>query len=278
MLEEGDVLQIFLPEEFFKKESAAQAFTHLKAKLSIVYEDDHILLLNKKAGMSVHADEKQESGTLIDHVKAYLIERREYDPQKEQSFAPALCNRIDRNTAGLVLAAKDAESLRLLNEQIRNGGLDKRYLCIAHGVFERKKALLSGYLVKNSKKNLVKIFDQKPSFGEPKEILTEYQVLAETDCLSLVEVHLLTGRTHQIRAHFSHIGHPLFGDEKYGSGRADRKEGAYFQALCAYKLTFCPKGDFGSLSYLTGKTFTLPLEEIPLLTQFPFFSSENRNI
>lgn len=278
MLEEGDVLQIFLPEEFFRKESAAQAFTHLKAKLSVVYEDDRILLLNKKAGMSVHADEKQESGTLIDHVKAYLMEKGEYDPQKEQSFAPALCNRIDRNTAGLVLAAKDAESLRLLNEQIRKGGLDKRYLCIAHGIFEKKEALLSGYLLKDSGKNLVKVFDQKPSFGEPKEILTEYRVLAETDRLSLLEVHLLTGRTHQIRAHFSHIGHPLFGDGKYGSGREDRKEGAYFQALCAYRLTFCPKGDFGCLSYLAGKTFSLPPEEIPLLTRFPFFSPENRNI
>lgn len=138
MLEEGDVLQIFLPEEFFRKESAAQAFTHLKAKLSIVYEDDRILLLNKKAGMSVHADEKQESGTLIDHVKAYLMEKGEYDPQKEQSFVPALCNRIDRNTAGLVLAAKNAESLRLLNEQIRKGALTSATSAL-HTAFLRKK-------------------------------------------------------------------------------------------------------------------------------------------
>ena len=173
----------------------------------------------------MHADEKQESGTLIDHVKAYLMEKGEYDPQKEQSFVPALCNRIDRNTAGLVLAAKNAESLRLLNEQNYGRGALTSATSALHTAFLRKKKRLSGYLLKDSGKNLVKVFDQKPSFGEPKEILTEYRVLAETDRLSLLEVHLITGRTHQIRAHFSHIGHPLFGDGKYGSGRRiGRKE------------------------------------------------------
>ena len=268
---EGDVLQIFLPEEFFVKEAAKESFLHLKPRISVLYEDEHILLVNKKPGMVVHSDDKQESGTLIDHVKAYLYEKGEYDPSSEQSFAPALCNRIDRNTGGIVLAAKDAESLRILNGQIRAGGIDKRYLCAAHGVFEEKQGLLRGYLIKNSEKNTVKVYDEKPPFGDPKEILTEYRVLSEHDGLSLLEVRLLTGRTHQIRAHLAHVGHPLYGDEKYGAGKDEALPGARRQALWAYSVGFSFRGGAGILSYLNGKTFKVPLSGIGFLSLFPGF-------
>ena len=265
---EGDVLQIFLPEEFFRPEGAENAFLRLTPDLTVLYEDGHILLCEKPAGMSVHEDEKQKTGTLIDHIKAYLYRKGEYDPCLERSFSPALCNRIDRNTAGIVLAAKDAESLRILNGQIRLGGLDKRYLCAAHGAFEKKQDLLRGYLVKQSENNLVRVFDEKPPQGDAKEILTEYRVLAQKDGLSLLEVHLLTGRTHQIRAHLAHIGHPLLGDGKYGRMHDDKTYGVYFQALYSYKLTFSFKGDAGVLSYLDGKTVSAPLSHIDFLRFF----------
>jgi 23S rRNA pseudouridine955/2504/2580 synthase len=268
ILNEGDTLQIFLPEEFFKKEAAKDAFTRLVANIDVLYEDEHILLIDKKPGMVVHSDDKQESGTLIDHVKAHLIAKGEYDPSKEQSFAPALCNRIDRNTGGIVLAAKDAESLRILNEQIKEGGLDKRYLCAVSGVPPKKTALLEGYLIKNADANTVKVYDKKPSFGDPKKILTEYKVLASENGRSLLEVHLLTGRTHQIRAHMAHVGHPLLGDGKYG-GRTTEKD--RFQALYSYMLTFNFKGDAGILSYLQGKSFKVPLAHIRFLSHFPSF-------
>lgn len=267
---EGDVLQLFLPEEFFKKKAAEEGYTHLKANISVLYEDDHILLADKRPGMVVHADDRQESGTLIDHIKAHLIAKGDYDPTNEQSFAPALCNRIDRNTGGIVLAAKDAESLRILNEQIKEGGLDKRYLCAVYGILNEKHAVLNDFLIKNEQNNTVKVYDEKPHFGMPKEIITEYRVLKEGKGLSLLEVHLHTGRTHQIRAHMAHIGHPLLGDSKYGVGKTkeNQNRGYRFQALYAYKLTFRFKGDAGCLSYLEGNTFEVPTENIAFLKEF----------
>ena len=268
ILSEGDILQIFLPEEFFKKEAAKEAFTHLASSIDVLYEDAHILLADKRPGMVVHSDDKQESGTLIDHIKAHLMEKGEYDPAREQSFAPALCNRIDRNTGGIVLAAKDAESLRILNEQIKEGGLDKRYLCAVSGIPSKKTDLLSGYLIKNAGANTVKVYDEKPPFGDSKRILTEYKVLASEGDKSLLEVKLHTGRTHQIRAHMAHIGHPLLGDGKYG-GKQEGKD--RYQALYSYMLTFRFKGDAGQLSYLEGKTFKVPLSHIRFLSHFPAF-------
>lgn len=267
-LKEGDVLQLFLPEEFFIKEAAGSSFLHLKPDISVLYEDRHILLVNKKPGMVVHSDDKQDSGTLIDHIKAHLIQTGEYQPEKEQSFVPALCNRIDRNTGGIVLAAKDAESLRILNDQIRQGGLDKRYLAAAHGIFEKKSGRLEGYLIKDGQNNLVKVYDRKPRTGDAKKIITEYQVLKEKEELSLLEVHLLTGRTHQIRAHMAHIGHPLLGDGKYGSGRDDERKGYRFQALYSYKLRFSFVGDAGILSDLDGREFCVSPEGIFFLSLF----------
>ena len=260
ILAEGDEIQLFLKDEFFEKKASENAFRVLTPRIDVVYEDENILLVNKRAGMIVHSDDKEEQNTLISHIKAYLYQKGEYDPDREQSFAPALCNRIDRNTAGIVIAAKNAESLRLLNEVIKNRAVDKRYLAACHGIFDKKEATLRGYLTKDSDKNLVTVYTKKPRGfhdSEIKEILTRYRVIAEKNSLTLVEVELLTGRTHQIRAHLSSVGHPLVGDGKYGINKDDRKKGFVHQALCSYRLRFSFKSDAGILNYLNKKEFSV---------------------
>ena len=191
------------------------------------------------------------------HIQAYLAQKGEYSPSDEQSFAPALCNRIDRNTGGIVLGAKNAAALRVMNEKIKLGELSKFYLCAVHGVPKQKKATLYGYLRKDSKNNTVTVTDE-PLPGS-KEIITKYRVLAEKSDSSLLEVELVTGRTHQIRAHLAHIGHPLLGDGKYGINREDRQKGYKFQALYAYRLRFDFSPDSESeLDYLRGREVKLP--------------------
>ena len=267
MLAEGDEIQLFIRDEFFAPPAGdTGALFRIEPKLEIVYEDENILLLNKRPGVLVHEDVSGGENTLILHVQAYLAQKGEYDPRAEQSFAPALCNRIDRNTGGIVIAAKTAEALREMNEKIRNDELQKCYFCVVHGKMPRQKDTLYGYLKKNSADNLVSIVDEeKPGW---KKIITKYRVLAEARGLSLLEVELVTGRTHQIRAHMAHIGHPLLGDGKYGVNRRDRERGYKYQALYAYRLAFRFFSNDGTLGYLNGKRFEIPKEEIWFLKEF----------
>lgn len=267
---EGDTVQCFLAEEFFRKSDTPPTLSNIVPKLSVVYEDENILLVSKRPGVSVHEDEDGGINNLITHIQAYLYGKGEYSPEDEQSFAPALCNRIDRNTAGIVIAAKNAEALRVMNEKIKLREIDKFYLAAVHGVPKPKEALLTGYLLKDSKTNTVRVYDKNPP-REAKDIKTKYRVIASKGELSLVEVELLTGRTHQIRAHMAHIGHPLLGDGKYGINRDDRAKGYKYQALCSYKLRFSfdTEGEETVLDYLNGKEFTVPTEEIYFLSEFP---------
>ncbi|MBQ9803120.1 MAG: RluA family pseudouridine synthase [Clostridia bacterium] len=267
VLSEGDEIQLFIKEEFFDlPQNDDGALSAITPKLSVVYEDENILLLNKRPGVLVHEDTAGGENTLILHVKAYLYQKGEYDPAKEQSFAPALCNRIDRNTGGIVIAAKNAEALRLMNEKIKQNEISKFYLCAAHGKMPRKFDTLRGFLRKDSDKNLVTVSDTPLRGG--KSIETRYRVLREKNGSSLLEVELVTGRTHQIRAHLAHIGHPLLGDGKYGQNRAERGRGYKYQALYAYKLVFDPTGEEHALSYLEGKTFTIPESDVWFLKDF----------
>ncbi len=262
ILVEGDVLQLFLAEEFFEGRDARteHALASIKGVPDILYEDAHIMLINKRAGIAVHEGEGNGE-TLIDEIQAYLYRRGEYDPAREQSFAPALCNRIDRNTAGIVIAAKTAEALRDMDKAIRDHRVHKKYLAITHGTPTPREATLRGYLLKNEKTKQVSVFDTNPPRGA-KEIITRYRVMETRGDLALVEVTLLTGRTHQIRAHLAHVGHPLLGDGKYGVNRADRARGYTYQALCSYQLSFDFKGQNSCLSYLDGKCFEIPKEDI----------------
>lgn len=254
-LQENDVIEMYINDEFF--EAAPQKYDFLKSSknLNIVYEDENIILCDKKAGVLCHPDDKEYTDTLIDRIKRYLYEKGEFNPDSESSFVPALVNRIDRNTGGIVIAAKNAESLRILNQKMKDRELHKFYLCIVHGTPKAKSGLLEGYLLKNEDKNIVKI--SKTQFGNSKEIRTKYSVLDSKNSLSLIEVELLTGRTHQIRAHFASIGHPLLGDGKYGTNAQNKKYGYKKQCLYSYKLVFDFKSDAGILEYLNGREFTV---------------------
>ena len=232
ILLEGDTVQLFLADEFFAdgEGEAKHDLARITPRLSVLYEDEYILLLNKRPGILVHEDAAERGDTLLTHLQAYLFQKGEYDPDAEQSFAPALCNRIDRNTGGIVIAAKTAEALRVMNRKIRDDEVHKFYLCAVHGRPKPPEATLTGYLIKNSAENTVKVYDKNPGRGA-KEIRTRYRTVAVKGDRALLEIELLTGRTHQIRAHMAHIGHPLLGDGKYGINRADRAEGYKYQAL-----------------------------------------------
>ena len=281
VLSEGDTVQLFLKDELLVRETSDEVFRTVSPHLKIVYEDENLILCDKRPGLLVHADAENSPDTLINQIKAYLWEKGEYRPEEEHAFAPALCNRIDRNTGGIVIAAKNAETLRIMNEWIRNGEVDKRYLCAAHGLFPGREGVLRAYLKKDSETNRVSVFDRRTTNSpEVKEIRTQYRVLSERPDypgggLSLCEIRLLTGRTHQIRAHLASIGHPLLGDGKYGVNQDDRKAGYRFQSLYSYQLTFHPSEPC-LLSYLDGKTFRADRESIWFLREFPDESETGR--
>ena len=268
MLCEGDEVQLFIKEEFFDSpEKDTGALESIKPKIEIVYEDDNIILCNKRPGVLVHEDKEGGENTLIIHIQAYLCQKGEYDPSEEQSFAPALCNRIDRNTGGIVIAAKNANALRIMNEKIKNNEISKFYMCAVHGIMKEKSKTLKGFLRKDSKNNTVQVSYTK--LPGSKDIITKYKVVSEKGGNSLLEVELVTGRTHQIRAHMSHIGHPLLGDGKYGVNRNDKKDGYKYQALYAYRLRFdFDKSSPTDLDYLRGKEVKLKKSDIWFLNDF----------
>ena len=268
LLSEGDTVQCFLADEFFEKKASKNSFESITPHLDIIYEDENIMLLNKRPGVSVHEDENGSTNTLITHIQAYLYQRGEYNPDDEQSFAPALCNRIDRNTGGIVIAAKTAEALRVMNEKIKNREIDKFYLAAVHGIPTPKSATIKGYLLKDDKKNIVRVYDKNPPRGA-KEIITKYEVIARNADSALLEVELLTGRTHQIRAHMAHIGHPLIGDGKYGINRSDRAKGYKYQALYSYRLRFAFDTSVDTvLNYLSGKEFKISKKDIYFASEY----------
>ncbi len=268
-LEAGDVLQLYINDEFFDKPREDNAFlTVASPKLNIVYEDENILLVDKRPGLAVHPHDGAEYGrTLIDHIQAYLYQKREWRPREENAFTPALCNRIDRNTGGIVIAAKTAEALRVMNQKVKDRELDKRYLAIVEGTPKPKEGSLKGYLFKDAKKNRVFVTDN-PQPGS-KSCQTNYRTLDSRNGLSLVECELITGRTHQIRAQFAHAGHPLLGDGKYG--KLDKRFDRNYQALYSYKLTFTFTTDAGSLENLNGRSFQV--EKVDFVEEyFPGFN------
>ena len=256
----GDTIQMYINDEFFDRPTDENAYLKISTpRLDIVYEDAHILLLNKPVGMLCHSAGEWSANTLVANVQAHALLTGAWDPKAENSFAPALCNRIDRNTGGIVIAAKTAEALRIMNEKIKSREVDKYYLCIARGRPQPAQGRLEGYIFKDAKKN--QVYVRKTPEPGTKSAITEYRTLAVKNGLTLLECHLLTGRTHQIRAQLSAAGCPLLGDGKYGLERDNKKYGERHQALWSYKLQFHFSSDAGVLNYLQGRQFIVPKVE-----------------
>lgn len=252
-LSEGDTVEAYINDEFLKQKAPKYDFMSAPARLNIVYEDENILLADKPQGLLVHPDKNEYGDTLIARIQRYLYEKGEYRPDDENSFRPALANRIDRNTGGIVIAAKNAAALRVLCDKIKSREIEKHYLAVVHGIPEKREATLEGFLEKNAEQNRVYLKNKKTDSSLT--IKTRYRVIASKNGLSLIEIDLLTGRTHQIRAHMASIGHPLLGDGKYGKLGGDKKAGFSRQALYSYRLKFAFTSDAEPLNYLNGKEF-----------------------
>lgn len=258
-LQTGDLVQCYIAEEFFETK-ADERFLHVPSHISYLYEDENIMLLNKPSGLLVHSDSSQLQDNLFDRFLHYLYCKNEYQPAQAQSFTPALCHRIDRNTQGIVIAAKNAAALREMNERIRNREIRKFYLCIVEGVLDKKEDIVTLWHKKAEGNRAVLLSQPKEGF---QKTMTRYRVLDSKHGKSLLEVELITGKSHQIRAVMAYLKHPLYGDVKYGAA----KNGSHtYQALSAYKLQFCFQSE-GRLAYLNHKTFCLQKNDVEALYQ-----------
>lgn len=246
-LYEGDIVTVFVKDELSAPKKHDMSFLSVSEEPKIVYEDENILIADKPIGLDSHSSDSSGEDTLINRIKLYLYNKKEYDPEKENSFAPAICSRLDRNTSGLVISAKNAAALREINSAIKDRAVSKIYRCICTNPPPKAADIIVAFHKKDETANIVKISDF-PADGY-KEIKTGYKIIRQKNGLSLVEIRLFTGRTHQIRAHMSHISSPLLGDGKYGDIQANKRYNIFFQQLCAYSLEF-NLSEASPLSYL----------------------------
>jgi len=249
-LQEGDIVEIKYIQS--KKEEKQNFINVDSSSLMITYEDENILIVEKWPGVLVHPDKSNGEPSLTDYVLSYLNAKGDYLPEKEVTFTPAPCNRLDRNTSGIVIFGKNFEALRMLNEAIREDEIEKYYYTIVKGKI--KDGLYKAYIKKNEEANISKIYEE--SIPNSKEISMKVKTIKTNGAYSFLEINLITGRSHQIRAHLAYLGNPLIGDSKYGDKRInsffESKFGLNYQYLYAYKLIF--RGVSGKLSYLKNKT------------------------
>ena len=258
-LSAGDLIELYINDEFFPvgKPTAKTAKPRRQPPVTVVYEDENFAVLYKPAHLLCHSDRTGDAN-LVDAFAAYLEAKGEYDPHAEKRFAPALCNRLDRGTEGLVLAAKSYAALRDLNAIIHDDMMKKEYLTITVGAPPQGRFV--AWLQHSEKNNKVRIHARE-SEGY-KQIITEVTVIRQAGPFALCRIGLITGRTHQIRAHLAYLGHPVLGDIKYGNHKMNERTGLKTQALCAQRLTFGRIPEENTLQYLSGRVIKLNDPEI----------------
>ena len=248
-LHAGDVVNAYLDDAcFLARPRENKLLAGFRPRIDVLYEDENILLIDKRPGLRVHGDEEEKVDTLITHLQAYLYQKGEYDGT---GFAPALCNRIARFTGGIVIAAKNEAALKEMDARIRSRQVEKFYLCAVAGRMVPPQGELKNYLLKEGKR--MRVLNREAPGAQAAR--TRYRTLATDGDLSLLECQLLTGRTHQIRAQFAAAGHPLIGDTQYGDPKINQAHASHFQQLYSYRIVFRFTGTPGPLEYLNGQSF-----------------------
>lgn len=254
IIQEGDTIQLYLSEETIEKFRTKKVEVKSSLSPNILYEDHNIVLINKPVGILSHSTGEKFEENIVDSLISYLIRSGQYVPRIEKSFTPSICNRLDRNTSGIIIGAKNYQSLKSINEAIRDGHVIRLYKTIVKGIVQ-KSTEEKAFLSKNEDRNIVKVYED--DFNGAKEIVTRISPLASKNGYTLLEVQLITGRTHQIRSHLSKLGYPIIGDRKYGNQRENSRfrenYGLENQWLHAYKIKF--GGLDGPMGYLNGKSF-----------------------
>lgn len=256
VLEDGDTIEI----RYIKTSGEKKKFERIDNNLKITYEDENILMVEKWPNLLVHSDTKDGDPTLTDYVLSYLYDKGDYEPEKEVTFTPAPCNRLDRNTSGIVIFGKNFKYLKALNEAIRERSIEKHYMALVQGRI--KDGVHTGYILKNEDANISKVYETK--VPNSKEIAMEVKTIQSCGTFSLIEINLLTGRSHQLRAHLSELGNPIVGDSKYGDKKLNsffvNRYGLNYQFLYAFKVIF--KSNSDELEYMRNKTIAESLPPV----------------
>ena len=248
-LKKGDVINLYIEDTYFEKPNKNNAFKFANRNIDIVYEDDNLLVVNKPAGIAVIDDNWQNYDTLVNRVKNHYFSNND-------DCSPALCHRLDTGTSGLVMLAKNEEFLQFMLDMFKDKELEKEYICVVKGIPKQKSSVHNAYLTKNAKDAYVTV-TPKAKNNMSKPITTKVNLVESYSDYSLLNVGLITGRTHQIRAHLAYLEMPILGDSRYGINNLNRQLKMKYQALCSKKIKFGQISD-KRYSYLSDKEFICP--------------------